>query len=154
MAMRKKSGRQSGRQLMRESYSGRIFSLRQTFWQDNVLVQMLMYGKEAKNKNKRQSASTTLFRTKKQSYLQFQKTAGYTHYSTMPTTMESLSFHFITCFYHPIHTFRPKWESKIFHVRLNYTLLWEGFEDILFYELIGLLLILSECNLKSYMKFH
>ena len=52
MAMRKKSGRQSGRQLMRESYSGRIFSLRQTFWQDNVLVQMLMYGKEAKNKNK------------------------------------------------------------------------------------------------------
>ena len=64
MAMRKKSGRQSGRQLMRESYSGRIFSLRQTFWQDNVLVQMLMYGKEAKNKNKRQIASTTLFRTK------------------------------------------------------------------------------------------
>lgn len=108
MAMRKKSGRQSGRQLMRESYSGRIFSLRQTFWQDNVLVQMLMYGKEAKNKNKRQSASTTLFRTKKQSYPQFQKTAGYTHYSTMPTTTESLSFHFITCFYHPIHTFRLK----------------------------------------------
>ena len=35
---------------MRESYSGRIFSLRQTFWQDNVLVQMLMYGKEASNR--------------------------------------------------------------------------------------------------------
>ncbi len=27
---------------------------------------------------------------------------------TMPATTESFPFHFITCFYHPIHTFRLK----------------------------------------------
>ena len=47
-----------------------------------------------------------------------------------------------------------KADIKIFHALLSYILPLVGFVDILFYALIGLLLILLKWSLKSYTKFH